>query len=155
MGRVTIALAGLRADQSYADAARQVIDVRSRELFARAEGLFDLAEPERVHKMRVATRRLRSALEVFAPCFPAEEQRAVLVEVKKLAAVLGERRDCDVQTKILADLRPRVGRRERDAIDNLLGAVRRDQRKANRRLAKALARAERKGLATQLQQLSR
>jgi CHAD domain-containing protein len=155
MGRVITPLAGLRVDQSYADAARLVIDLRSRQLFARAKGLFDPDEPERVHKMRVATRRLRSALEVFAPCFPAEEQRAVLAEVKTLAGALGERRDCDVQTEILADLRPRVGRREREAIDDLLGGLQRDQRKANRRLAKALERAEREDLETRLRQLSR
>ena len=46
--------------------------------------------------MRVATRRLRAALEVFEPCFPKKAHAAVLSEVKELADALGERRDRDV-----------------------------------------------------------
>ena len=39
------------------------------------EDVLDVADIERVHDMRVATRRLRAALEVFEPCFPAEPVR--------------------------------------------------------------------------------
>ena len=54
------------------------------------------ADIERVHDMRVATRRLRAAMEVFAACFPAKEHKKLLKEVKRLADALGERRDPDV-----------------------------------------------------------
>ena len=33
-------------------------------------GVLDVGDIERVHDMRVATRRLRAALEIFGPCFP-------------------------------------------------------------------------------------
>jgi CHAD domain-containing protein len=150
-----MALAGLHADQAYGEAGRLVIGVRARELFAHAEGLLDLDEPERVHDMRVATRRLRAGLEVFAACFPEDEQRDVLAQIKKLARVLGERRDCDVQIEILAGVQANVGRSsERAAIDELLAGLRVEQQKANRRLRKALAEVERKGLAARLERLT-
>ena len=47
--------------------------------------------------MRVATRRLRAVLELYAPCFPARELRPVLRDVRRLADALGARRDPDVQ----------------------------------------------------------
>ena len=37
------------------------------ELFEQAEGVLDTSDIERVHDMRVATRRLRAVLEIFAP----------------------------------------------------------------------------------------
>ena len=40
--------------------------------------VLDVSDIERVHDMRVATRRLRAALEVFRPCFPRAEFKATL-----------------------------------------------------------------------------
>jgi CHAD domain-containing protein len=155
MGRVTTPPAGLRADQSFGEAGRRLIAVRAQELFEHAGGVLDLDQPDGVHDMRVATRRLRAALEMFATSFPHEAHSAVLADVKRLADVLGERRDCDVQLECLARLREEVTRSERGAIDGLLKGLRSEQREANRRLARALQRAERRHLATRLQELSR
>ena len=47
--------------------------------------MLDIDDPERVHDMRVATRRLRAAMEVFEPCFPRKRFRKALREVKALA----------------------------------------------------------------------
>lgn len=58
-------------------------------------------EVERVHDMRVATRRLRAALEVFEACFPRKPYRKALKRVKALADALGERRDLDVEIELL------------------------------------------------------
>ena len=83
---------GLKADDSYGEAAAKVISVRAAELTSRARCL-DIGDIERVHDMRVATRRLRAALEVFEPCFPGKSHGQALREVKRLADGLGERRD--------------------------------------------------------------
>jgi CHAD domain-containing protein len=154
MGRVANPPVGLRADQSFGDAGRRLIAVRSQELFEHIGGVLDLDQPDGVHDMRVATRRLRAALEVFATCFPHEEHGAALAEVKQLADVLGERRDCDVQLAFFARLRQEVTRSERAAIKRLVKTLRREQRKANRRLARALQRAEQRHLRTRLEELS-
>lgn len=58
-------------------------------------------EPEGIHKMRVATRRLRSALSTFGPLFDREITDPVRAELKWLAEVLGRARDLQVLTERL------------------------------------------------------
>ena len=65
-------ITGVSADSSYASAAARVVEVRAQELVDHSRNVLDLEDIEPVHDMRVATRRLRSALEVFRPCFPRD-----------------------------------------------------------------------------------
>jgi inorganic triphosphatase YgiF len=51
---------------------------------------------EAVHQMRVAMRRLRSALSLFGRAFPHAEFDALRAESKEIAVALGEARDWDV-----------------------------------------------------------
>ena len=101
----------LDCEGSFSQAAASVVKVRSKEVFAHSEGVLDLDDVERVHDMRVATRRLRAALEVFEPCFPRKRQRKALKKVKALADALGERRDADVEIALLEGLSTRRRRR--------------------------------------------
>ncbi|MCF6514051.1 CYTH and CHAD domain-containing protein [Blastococcus sp. MG754427] len=68
----------------------QVDQIRAQDLPAR----LDL--PDAVHRMRVATRRLRSALTTFAPLFEAAVVRPLRGELTWLAAELGAARDAEV-----------------------------------------------------------
>jgi adenylate cyclase len=54
------------------------------------------SDPEFVHQMRVALRRLRSALRTFRPVLPQGFEAAVVPPLRALAAVLGRARDWDV-----------------------------------------------------------
>lgn len=54
------------------------------------------AEPDSVHKMRVATRRLRSTLKTFHRYLPHDEAQRLGDELKWLGAILGEARDEEV-----------------------------------------------------------
>src|SRR3712207_3960455 len=87
--------------EPYGRAGARIVRVRARELFEHAEGVLDTSDIERVHDMRVASRRLRAVLEIFAPCFPQSEFKGVLRDVKQLADALGERRDPDVHIDAL------------------------------------------------------
>ncbi|WP_432840627.1 CHAD domain-containing protein [Dactylosporangium sp. CA-092794] len=60
-------------------------------------------DPEAVHKMRVATRRLRSTLRSFAPLLTGDLD-ALHEEVKWVTGLLGEVRDCDVMADRLKGL---------------------------------------------------
>jgi CHAD domain-containing protein len=82
--------------EPYALAGARIVRVRTQELIEHGEGVLDTSDIERVHDMRVASRRLRAVLEIFAPCFPKAEFKSALRDVKKLADALGERRDPDV-----------------------------------------------------------
>ena len=50
-------------------------------------------KPDAVHKMRVATRRLRSARATFQPLLASKSDGDLRAELKWLAGVLGEARD--------------------------------------------------------------
>jgi CHAD domain-containing protein len=82
--------------EPYALAGARIVRVRTQELIEHGAGVLDTSDIERVHDMRVASRRLRAVLEIFAPCFPKAEFKSALRDVKKLADALGERRDPDV-----------------------------------------------------------
>ncbi|SNQ48436.1 conserved hypothetical protein [Frankia canadensis] len=56
-----------------------------------------LDEPEAVHRMRVACRRARSALRIFAPLFPAKAVAHLDGELRDLAGALSAARDAEVQ----------------------------------------------------------
>jgi CHAD domain-containing protein len=129
------------ADAPFEVAARRIVAIRTRELFEHAEGVLDTTDIERVHDMRVATRRLRAALEVFAPAFPKRELRPVLRDVKRLADALGARRDPDVHIEEFSKLREVFGPADLPGLDLLLDELRAEQARGNEILAAALAEA--------------
>ena len=123
---------------TFGQAAAATIAVRSRELFVYAPHVLDTADIERVHDMRVASRRLRAALEVFAPCFEPKEHRRLLREVKRLADALGARRDPDVQIAKLQELRAQLAPDEQPGVDVLIERARERQAAGNVGLSEAL-----------------
>lgn len=144
---------GLGEDDSYASGAAKVVATRARELADHAEGVLDTTDIERLHDMRVATRRLRAALEVFEPCFPRKRYRAALGEVKALAAALGERRDRDVAIVALTGFGARVGRAEAPGLASLIRELRAEQARANEALAPLVTRERLRGLDGRLHEL--
>jgi CHAD domain-containing protein len=130
---------GFDCEESFGRAAARVVEVRAAEVFDRSLGVLDTSEPKRVHDMRVATRRLRAALEVFEPCFGAKRHRKALKRVKALADALGERRDRDVAIESLEELAAGVAAADRPALETLIERLRDEQMRANDELAPALA----------------
>ena len=126
---------GIDADLPYAEAAARVVSVRAEEVVEHARGVLDIGEIERVHDMRVATRRLRAALEVFRPCFPRDEYKAAMREVKEIADALGERRDRDVTIATLEDFGGSLAAPDRPGIESLVAKLRSEQADANEGLA--------------------
>jgi len=53
-------------------------------------------DPEYIHQMRVATRRLRAALRLFGPALPPDFAGALLPPLREMMAKLGKARDLDV-----------------------------------------------------------
>ena len=59
---------------------------------------------EYIHRMRVASRRLRSALPIFAGCFPSRKILAWSKSVRKITRALGIARDTDVQIDLVKQI---------------------------------------------------
>ncbi|HMM70816.1 MAG TPA: CHAD domain-containing protein [Rhodocyclaceae bacterium] len=93
------------ADTSPSGALRRLAEECLAHMHANADGAASGADPEYVHQMRVALRRLRSVLRSFEPCIAPELSERFLPRWRALAATLGEGRDWDViATEILPPL---------------------------------------------------
>ena len=141
---------GLAANMPFADAAAATVAVRATELFDHAEGVLDMTDIERVHDMRVASRRLRAVLEIYAPCFPKDQFKPLLKEVKALADALGARRDPDVLLAQLAKLEAALPKTNAPGIEAFAAPIREEQAQGNETLARALEHAERTELKDRL-----
>ena len=90
-----------------------------------ADGVLDLDDIEPLHDMRVATRRLRAAMEVFRPCFPRKRYRRAMKPLKALADALGERRDRDVAIGFLREFAAAAPAADRGRLEILIARLRR------------------------------
>jgi CHAD domain-containing protein len=145
----------LTADVPYAEAAAKVVSVRGAELAAHAQGVLDTGDIERVHDMRVATRRLRATLEIFEPCFPAKAYGQALTEVKRLADALGERRDRDVAIAALHNFNDQMAAPDRRGVASLIEQLRGEQQQANEDLAPLVSEDNLRALRESLDELVR
>jgi CHAD domain-containing protein len=129
-------------DAPFRAAAAETIDVRGPELLEFLEGTLDGSDIEQLHSMRVASRRLRAALEVYEGCFDKKPHRRLLRLVKDSADALSEARDLDVQIDYLTGYRERAPIPDRAGIDSLIALLRVRRSEADQHLAPALARLE-------------
>lgn len=125
---------GLRSDDAYAVAAAKIVAMRAREVADHSRNVLDVADIERLHDMRVATRRLRAALEIFEACFPETQYREALQEAKAIADALGERRDADVTIAALERFAGGLAAPDRRGVASLTERIRTEQTDANARL---------------------
>jgi CHAD domain-containing protein len=99
-------LAGLERTEEVDDELQAVIRTHAEEMAAREPGTRLGADPEELHKFRVATRRIRSLLRsTRGLVIDREESERLRAELKWLASLLGEVRDRDVLIEyLLAEL---------------------------------------------------
>lgn len=124
---------GLSCEDTFVEAAGKIIWTRFDEMMSYRDAALKGKSPDGVHDMRVASRRLRAALELFRDVFPRREFKTMLSEVKGLADALGGVRDLDVMLQRLEeDMAGRPGP-QRLALKSLiddLGASRLEARRA-------------------------
>ena len=83
-----------------------LLDAFSKEI----EGVESGQDIEYIHRMRVASRRLRAALPLFFSCIPEKKYRVWMLEVQKITRALGEARDTDVQIAFITKIIKKRGR---------------------------------------------
>ena len=90
-------------------------------------------DPEELHDMRVASRRLRSAFQSFGDALPAREKRFE-PELKYFAAVLGEVRDLDVQLAQLDEWKAEASEEDCASLEELREVLLQRRRAARERM---------------------
>lgn len=106
---------GLNCQDNALEWATEVLRVRFEEVQDLRGAALDFTNIEGVHQMRVATRRLRSALNDFAPLMDKRPLKRVRKDLKRLADALGTVRDEDVAIAALDKLQasaltPEIGK---------------------------------------------
>ena len=79
----------------------KIINAHVLAMHAEIEGVLEARDIEYIHRMRVASRRLRSALAIFEGCFSGKEFRTHSRDVREVTRSLGAARDLDVQLALL------------------------------------------------------
>lgn len=132
-------IAELSGSEPMGLGAARIIRVRTSELADHSTDVLEMGDIERLHDMRVATRRLRAALEVFAACFPTKAHEAAIDDVKGLADALGERRDRDIAIASLEDFGQGLAAPDRRGVHSLVETLRLEQIEANEELRPIVA----------------
>lgn len=88
-------------DAGYCLFGSEVLRTYAEHLAAEVEGVRTAADIEHIHRMRVASRRLRAALPIFAECFGKATYRRWRREIREVTRALGAARDADVQIEFL------------------------------------------------------
>jgi CHAD domain-containing protein len=124
---------GIGADDSLTAAGRKVLRMHLLRMLAAEPGARLGEGAEGVHKMRVATRRMRAAWRVFDGAFPPRVAKRNVAELREVAQALGAVRDLDVQLERLAAYRAGLASEEAKAALEPLVAEWRTNRNAARR----------------------
>lgn len=127
-------------DREYlAFAARAALERLGR-VTREIDGVREARDIEFVHRMRVSSRRLRTALRLFEPCFPAKPFRRWQREMRAITRALGRARDLDVQIAAVADfVEPLRDARLRPGVRRLLLRLTQKRERAQRKVLSRLA----------------
>ena len=83
-------------EETFVQAGRRMLRERADKLLDWRDEVLRNEDIEAVHKMRVATRRLRATLDGFESCCEPGQFKKVYRRIKKMADLLGSARDTDV-----------------------------------------------------------
>ena len=95
----------------------EVIEARLKELKAASAHIYFPFEIKGLHELRILGKRLRYAIELFAPCW-GEEMEEIAKEVSLLQTSLGELHDCDVWIESLGARLKQAARKDRSDEEN-------------------------------------
>ena len=120
----------ISAADTLASAMRAIVAMHLGRLRAAQPAAQGGNDPEAVHEMRVAVRRLRTALRLGKATVPARRREALGRELRWLADALGQVRDLDVQLATADWHRARLAVGARGPIDGFRRALRRQRKVA-------------------------
>ena len=106
---------------------------------AEVEGVMTSADIEYIHRMRVASRRLRSSFEIFSDSFPKQDYKLFAKDIRAVTKALGAARDLDVQLELLQQLHPQFSDpRLAPGVNRLQLRLKQQRQEAQTRVIKAM-----------------
>jgi inorganic triphosphatase YgiF len=107
----------LKGEQTCGEALRRIVQAAGDQIVAHRRAVLDTEDPTAAHQLRIALRRLRSALRAFRPLHHASALRELADHARALGHCVGELRDADV---LIEEIYAPVA----DAIDDAGGMAR-------------------------------
>ena len=83
----------------------------------RAAGRRELHDLDNLHQLRIAAKRLRYAMEVFAACYPREFQHDLYLEVERIQEDLGNINDLRILAATLTQMGDSLRRHQPDGVE--------------------------------------
>ena len=106
-----------------ADVAQKVFAYHCDRMLANEMGTKVGLDPEYLHDMRVATRRMRSAFSDFGSCYEEDDLDYLVSSLRWIADFLGDVRDLDVQMEDLDKLRHDLPNLDGQAFDKIFAML--------------------------------
>lgn len=132
-------ITGIECDASAALGIRLVLAARFEEMCALRFKALDWTDPEGVHDMRVASRRLRCAFRDFMPYLRKQRLASLLKEIKVLADTLGQVRDQDVAILALEKVSKKAPPEIAPGIEKFIDLRREQREQARKELTQILS----------------
>ncbi|HTX19727.1 MAG TPA: CHAD domain-containing protein [Bacteroidota bacterium] len=110
----------LDPDESLKACLQKIALTRFQETFSYEAGTMKGEDPEALHDMRVAARRLRAVLRIFRDCYSKKKFKKHDARLQSLIRTLGAVREHDVFLASLGEYKQTLGTEDRKVIDLLL-----------------------------------
>lgn len=126
------------SEDTLADAGRRLLRRHFQKLLAQEPEVQADTEIEAVHRMRVATRRLRAALMILEAVAPPKQVRRSRKGLRRLAQTSSAVRDCDVFLEHVTRYAESLPQEQRGGLEPLVTAIQRDRTAARAALLQQL-----------------
>ncbi len=107
-------------EETFAQTGQRLLEERVKKLLEWRTEVLKNEDIEAVHKMRVASRRLRATLDAFETCCKPGQFKKIYQRVKEMADLLGTARDTDVLLQGLREMAEQVASEERAGVEWLI-----------------------------------
>jgi putative phosphoesterase len=139
-----------KADPSWTLLCAEILPGLLQALAKEAEGARSREDVENVHRMRVASRRIRSAMDIFEDCLPPKRFKVWRKEVRRITRALGAARDADVQIDLLSRLKTTVDKKAAPGLEMAMSLKQQGRAALQDSLVISLGRLQRSGLVTEM-----
>jgi CHAD domain-containing protein len=113
---------GIRQEDSLAEAGRKVWTFHFALMIDHEQGTLQGDDIEELHDMRVATRRMRTAFDIFGSAFDHKLMRHYLKGLRSVGRALGAVRDMDVILEYALDYQGKIDESKKKGLEPLLSA---------------------------------
>jgi len=137
---------GINCDAQASTGMKLVLVTRFEEMHGFRDAALDWTDPDGVHSMRVASRRLRSALRDFMPFLRKRSLTSALKQLRSIADALGDVRDQDVGILALEKIATQTPAELSSAIKQFIDSRKKLREQARKTLKSVLGKSELKRL---------